>query len=439
MSFTFGSNTVSQTSAFGATPAKPSFSFGGANTSTTPSAGFGFGTTTSTGFGTANTTGFGGFGATAAPAGFGAGFGTNTFGTGTGFGASTAPFGTSAPAFGTTAPAFGTTAPAFGTTAPAFGTTAPAFGTTAPAFGTTAPAFGTNTLGGATSFGTSNFGAGSTLGGAFGAKPAATGFGGFGAGLGQTNQFGQPQQQQQQQQQQPQGPANATEALVAAVYNCCVFGDERDTVLAKWNLLQAQWGTGMLYRNAPALELNEQNPLCRFKAVGYSKLSRKEETHGHVIIYVVDKNAGNSHVAAGELSNFLNGGAARTALGGAGCIAVTPCGAPAQNALQHYLSTPPPGFSETEQARLQAEFLKRTDEELGELRTRRAASAARLTQLSARLHRLRHTLLQVMVGRHEVMGRVGAALAPEEEVAQARIRELASQLSAPPLYNVSTQ
>lgn len=51
-------------------------------------------------------------------------------------------------------------------------------------------------------------------------------------------------QQQQQQQQQPQGPSSAHEALVAAVFNCCVFGDERDQVLAKWNLIQAQWGTG---------------------------------------------------------------------------------------------------------------------------------------------------------------------------------------------------
>jgi len=33
------------------------------------------------------------------------------------------------------------------------------------------------------------------------------------------------------------------------------------------------------------------------------------------------------------------------------------------------------------------------------------------------------------------MGRVGAALSPEEEAARARMHELASQLSAPPLYN----
>lgn len=53
------------------------------------------------------------------------------------------------------------------------------------------------------------------------------------------NYFGSLQQQQPQ-----QGPTSAQEALVAAVFNCCVFGDERDQVLAKWNLLQAQWGTG---------------------------------------------------------------------------------------------------------------------------------------------------------------------------------------------------
>lgn len=82
--------------------------------------------------------------------GFGAGgFGTNTFGTGTTFGAGTSTF------------------------------------------GSTAPTFGTNTLGSNT-FGGSTFGTGSSFGSAFGTKPATTGFGGFGTGLG-TNTFGQPQ------------------------------------------------------------------------------------------------------------------------------------------------------------------------------------------------------------------------------------------------------
>lgn len=35
---------------------------------------------------------------------------------------------------------------------------------------------------------------------------------------------------------------------------------------------------------APPLELNEQNPLCVFKAVGYSRLGGKEDKDGHVAL-----------------------------------------------------------------------------------------------------------------------------------------------------------
>ncbi|XP_028169191.1 probable nucleoporin Nup54 isoform X2 [Ostrinia furnacalis] len=502
MAFSFGASTGTTQSAPFGSAAKPTFSFGSTNTATTSNAGFSFGTSTTS-------SGFGSLGATSTAAPFG-GLGTapastapSLFG-GTGFGNTT-----SKPATGFGTGGFGTNT--FGT-----GTT---FGAGTSTFGSTAPTFGTNTLGsntlGSNTFGTSTFGTGSTFGSAFGTKPATTGFGGFGAGLG-TNTFGQPQQQQQQ---QPAGPASAHEALIAAVFNCNVFGDERDQVLAKWNLLQAQWGTGQAYysRNAPALELNEQNPLCRFKAVGYSRLGGREDKEGHValtfnkteqeiknnqqalitslsgllgnkpnltvnidavknvlenksqvVIFVVDKNAGGSHVSASELAAFLNAGAARTALAGAGCSAVTPVTRPSPQMLQNYLQTPPPGmdmrlwkqaqadnpdpenyipvpiigFSEikfrascqAEQAGLQASWLRKASDTLGELRTRRAAAAARLSQLAARLHGLRHTLLQV-IARQETLNHVGVALSPEEEAARARLHELASQLAAPPLYN----
>ncbi|XP_026324020.1 probable nucleoporin Nup54 isoform X2 [Hyposmocoma kahamanoa] len=482
MAFSFGSNTTTQNTPFGNTAAKPSFAFGGTNTATTSQAGFGFGTnTTSSGFGafgsttTSTATPFGGLGsapASTAPSLFG----------GTGFGATA-----NKPAAGFGAGGFGTSTFGTGST---FGTS-----TVAP-FGSSAPTFGTN------------------FGSTFGPKPATTGFGGFGTGLGTANTFGQPQQQPQPQ----QGPTSAQEALVAAVFNCCVFGDERDQVLAKWNLLQAQWGTGKAYyANAPPLELNEQNPLCRFKAVGYSRIGGREDKEGHVamlfnkpeqdiknnqqalmtsimgllgnkpnlevkidsikavsenktqiVIYVVDKGAGGLHVSASELATFMNSGNVKNALVGAGCPAVTAVTRPSPQVLAQYLQTPPPGmdqrlwkqaqadnpdpdnyipvpmigFSElkfrarcqAEEASLQASWLKRAAEELGELRTRRAASAARLAQLSARLAGLRHTLLQV-TARREVIGRVGAALSPEEEAIRARLHELASQLAAPPLYN----
>jgi hypothetical protein len=56
--------------------------------------------------------------------------------------------------------------------------------------------------------------------------------------------FGAPQQQQSQ-------PQSQDELVYTAVLAVNLFGDERDAVLAKCNLLQAQWGTGkgMIYCN----------------------------------------------------------------------------------------------------------------------------------------------------------------------------------------------
>ncbi|XP_048481782.1 probable nucleoporin Nup54 [Plutella xylostella] len=513
MSFSFGSTANTQNNSFGSA-AKPSFGFGSTNTATTSQAGFsGFGATTAS-----TSSGFSGFGAntsTAAPFGTlgapaassapslfgGGGFGTTAAKPTTGFGTS-GGFGTST---------FGAAAPFGGTST--FGSTAPAFGGTNTLGANT---LGGNTLGANTFGGGSTFGAGSAFGSSFGAKPAATGFGGFGTGLGTTNTFGQQPQQQQQQQQA--GPASAHEALVAAVFNCSVFGDERDQTLAKWNLIQAQWGTGKAYysQTAPPLELTEQNPLCRFKAVGYTKLGARGEKDGHValvfnqpeqsiktnqqqlttslssllgnkpnlvvnvesvkamsdsktqvVIYVVDNNAGGTHVSSTELANFLSGGA-RAALAGAGCASVTAVTRPTPQMLAQYLQTPPHGidmrlwkqaqadnpdpenyipvpiigFSEikfrarcqAEQAALQAGYLKQAREQLDALRARRAGAAARLASLAAAHHAARHTLLQV-IAQKEVSGRVGASLTAEEEAARARLHELATTLAAPPVNN----
>lgn len=457
MAFSFGNTTTTQGSVFGAA-AKPTFSFGGTSTATTTSTGFNFGTTTTSSgfgsFGTSSATPFGGLGNTATTTT------TNSLFGGTGFGAAK-------PATG-----FGTTG--FGTNT--FGTGL--FGTGSNTFASAAPTFGTNTLG-SSNLNTGAFGTG-TFGSGFGTKPS-TGFGGFGLG---TNQFGQQQQQQlQQQQQQQQAPATAHEALVAAVFNCCVFGDERDQVLAKWNLIQAQWGTGQAYysRNHPPLTLTEQNPLCRFKAVGYSKLCEKEDKDGHVamifnkseqeiknnqqglitslqgllgnkpnlavnvdsvkavaddksqvVIYVVDKAANNSHVSASELANFLNAGNAKNALSSAGCSAVSAVTAPTPQMLQQYLQTPPPGMD----IRLwkQAQADKPDSANYIPVPIIGFSEIKFLARLSAALHALRHTLLQI-VARQEAVGRVGAALSPEEEATRARLHELASQLAAPPLSN----
>lgn len=69
-----------------------------------------------------------------------------------------------------------------------------------------------------------------------------------------------------------------------SILNVSIFGDERDAVLAKWNYLQAQWGTGKAFYNsqAPPFDIPADNVLCRFKAMGYCKLPGRDNKLGHV-------------------------------------------------------------------------------------------------------------------------------------------------------------
>ncbi|KFB44965.1 AGAP006031-PA-like protein [Anopheles sinensis] len=254
----FGTGTA--TSAFGATTA-PAFGAAAGTQQATGTGAFGslgFGATPAS---TAPTFGFGTNTATPAFGGFGTTATTSTAGTGFGaFGANTATS-SSAPAFGGFGSTFGTSAPT--TSAPSF------FGGLGATQTSTAPAFG--------GFGTgSTFGAGTN---AFG-QQGTTG----GLAFGQTA-FGQPQQQLQQQQQQQLTPAlSPEETFVQSVFNVSIFGDERDTVIAKWNYLQAMLGTGKSFysQNAPPVDITPTNFLCRFKTMGYSKLPGKENKAGLV-------------------------------------------------------------------------------------------------------------------------------------------------------------
>ncbi|XP_052894560.1 probable nucleoporin Nup54 isoform X1 [Anopheles moucheti] len=259
----FGQATA--TSAFGATPA-PAFGATPATTGTSAFGTLGFGASTggTTAFGVAPTSsapsfGFGTNTATAATPAFG-GFGTATSTAATGFGGFGATTATS-----TSAPAFG----GFGTATQPFGSSIAT--TSAPSFfgglGSTQPLANT---------GFGGFGTGSTFGGTtFGQPGAATG----GLNFGQSA-FGQPQQQQQQ-----LVPAlSPEEAFVQSVFNVSIFGDERDTVISKWNYLQAMLGTGKSFysHNAPPVDITPSNFLCRFKTMGYSKLPGKDNKTGLV-------------------------------------------------------------------------------------------------------------------------------------------------------------
>ncbi|CAO1315005.1 unnamed protein product [Diamesa hyperborea] len=395
MSFNFGNTTAPSLGAT-STPAKPT-GFGGS---------FAFGaTSTPTAFGTpaaaappafgAQTTGFGQ--PSSAPA-FGAGIAAPTFNTGFGQTATSV-----APSFG----GFGATAT---TAAPAFGSSfaAPTAAAT-PALGTS---FGFNQT--ATAAPSYNFGQTATTNFGFGAAPAAApsfggGFGtsfgssfakpatvGFGQGIGGISQgFGQ-QQQLQQQQQQP--VLNPEEIFSQSIFNVSIFGDERDTTLARWNYLQAMLGTGKSFysqSNAP-VEITPQNSLCRFKSMGYNRLPGKDnkmglvslklnkamaqvkdqqqqiinslnqifgnkpnlaitidsvkslsDTKSQIIIYVMEK-AQNSNetkrFTATEIAAFFNQPMTKNQLGGLGVEEILPMVLPDEDQLKEYLEVTPKGI-----------------------------------------------------------------------------------------------
>ncbi|XP_036386034.1 nucleoporin p54 isoform X3 [Megalops cyprinoides] len=243
MAFNFGGGATNT-----ATQGSSGFSFGSFAAKTTASSGFGFGTTT-----TAASSGFGsltapGFGATTTTASTGFGFGSTTTGT---FGG-----------FGTT-----TTSAAPGST---FSFAAPS--NTGGLFGNTQnKGFGFS----------SGLGTGTTAGTGFGTSLGnALGFGGFNI---------QPQQQQGGLfGQQAQAPAQSNQLIntASALSAPTLLGDERDAILAKWNQLQAFWGTGKGYfnNNIAPVEFTQENPFCRFKAVGYSCIPGSKDEDGLLVL-----------------------------------------------------------------------------------------------------------------------------------------------------------
>ncbi|XP_034079970.1 nucleoporin p54 [Gymnodraco acuticeps] len=202
----------------------------------------------------------------AAPA-TGFSFGSTNTGTFGGFGAAAA----TAPAPGST---FSFSTPA-NTTGGLFGNTQnKGFGFSS-GLGTAAPA-------GATGFGT---GLGTTTLGGFGGfniQPTQQQTGGL---------FGQPAQQQAQQQAQAQ--TTQLYQQVTALSAPTLLGDERDTILAKWNQLQAYWGTGKGYysNNNQPVDFTQENPFCRFKAVGYSCVPVSKDEDGLVALLLNKKEA----------------------------------------------------------------------------------------------------------------------------------------------------
>lgn len=54
--------------------------------------------------------------------------------------------------------------------------------------------------------------------------------------------------------------------MTSALTMPTLFGDERDSIIAKLNQLQALWGQGKAYyANAPPIPFGPENPFSRFK------------------------------------------------------------------------------------------------------------------------------------------------------------------------------
>lgn len=67
--------------------------------------------------------------------------------------------------------------------------------------------------------------------------------------------------------------------LTAALSRPQIYGDERDGIIAKFNQLQACWGTGKgFYNQQGAVDFSPQNPFCRFK-VSSCLLRRVRKVH----------------------------------------------------------------------------------------------------------------------------------------------------------------
>uniref|UniRef100_A0A3B1IQQ6 54 kDa nucleoporin n=1 Tax=Astyanax mexicanus TaxID=7994 RepID=A0A3B1IQQ6_ASTMX len=190
----------------------------------------------------------------------------------------------------TTAPtAFG-----FGTTtnttaSSGFGT--PAFGVPTTTAAPTGFGFGSTTTGAGGLFGNTQnkgFGFSSGLGAASGAGTGFGGLGGGGLGFGSFNL--QPAQPQQGGLfgQQAQAPAQSNQLIntASALSAPTLLNDERDAILAKWNQLQAFWGTGKGYfnNNIPPVDFTQENPFCRFKAVGFSCIPSSKDEDGLVAL-----------------------------------------------------------------------------------------------------------------------------------------------------------
>ncbi|XP_022910266.2 nucleoporin p54 [Onthophagus taurus] len=388
---TFGAPPTSTFGTSFGTPATSAPAFGtvfGAQTTSTPSL---FGTPAQTTkpslFGAPVTSASGGLFSTSGGGLFGSGGSTQIAGGGL-FGATT----TSTPSlFG--AGGVSTSTPSlFGTS---FGAATTSAGTGTGLFGSAGSSFGGGLFGATTTTTNSLFsGFGATT-----TTTASTGFG-FGTqpgGFGTGNLFATGLKPQTSTVGVVSAAENKLQQTLASFYAINVFGDERDDILKKWNMLQACWGTGKGYYNAsqPPVEYNQSNPFYRFKGIGYVVIPQPDNADGlvklqfnkkesevsamkdtlingingilgnkpnltltiehikdladsecEVMISVLEKGVTgtNRKIHASDLASFLNQPTQKQQLSTVGVTYIGPYMTPTKSQLEEYLKIPPPGI-----------------------------------------------------------------------------------------------
>ena len=76
-------------------------------------------------------------------------------------------------------------------------------------------------------------------------------------------------------------------SISSALLMPTVYGDERDAIIAKWNQLQAFWGTGKGYINQnSSVPFTPENPFCKFKVRTCSRAAVRRRWFRGVAMYI---------------------------------------------------------------------------------------------------------------------------------------------------------
>ncbi|KAA0719640.1 Nucleoporin p54 54 kDa nucleoporin [Triplophysa tibetana] len=280
------------------------------------------------------------------------------------------------------------------------------------------------------------------------------GFGGFGGiQSGQTQQGGLFNQQGSQ----SSHLINTASALSAP----SVLSDERDSVLAKWNQLQAFWGTGRGYFNSstPPVEFSQENPFCRFKAVGYSCVPETKDEDGLVALALSKKESdvrsqqqhlveslhkvlgGNQMISVNVEGvralpddHFMEQMNVKSQLQQLSVIMTVSRTALSATQLKQLLQNPPAGVDPIiwEQAKVDnpdpesfSLVSQIISNDISELQVNQATTAAKITQYKRKLMDLSHRVLQ------EVQRKSGYAIQLDEEHLRVQLETIQCELNAP--------